>query len=132
MSNSIRSYNELIAEKQKLDFLLAAQKELVRYDLQELKAELKPAIHAASFLGKITTRDSSNPLINGIANTAIDLVVKKGLLGRAGWMTRLLVPVLLKNYSSHFINRHKDEWTEQLFSLFSNNGTAQELRAAQA
>ncbi len=132
MSNSIRSYNELIAEKQRMELLLAAQKELVRYDLLELKAELKPAIQAASFLGKITTRDRSNPLISGAANTIIDLLLKKGLLARSGWLSRILVPLLLKNYSSHFINRHKDEWTEQLFSLFSNNGTAQELRAAQA
>jgi hypothetical protein len=122
MSNSIRSYNELIAEKQRMEFLLAAQKELVKYDLQELKAELKPAISAVAMLGKVTTMDSSNPLINGFTNTAIDLVVKKGLLGRAGWVTRLLVPVLLKNYSSHFITRHKDELTQKLFSLFSKNG----------
>lgn len=122
MSNSIRSYNELIAEKQRMEFLLAAQKELVKYDLQELKAELKPAISAVAMLGKVTTMDSSNPLISGFTNTAIDLVVKKGLLGRAGWVTRLLVPVLLKNYSSHFITRHKDELTQKLFSLFSKNG----------
>jgi hypothetical protein len=122
MSKSIRSYNELIAEKQRMERLLAAQKELVRYDLQELKAELKPAINAVALLGKITTVDSSNPLITGFTNTAIDLVLKKGLLRRAGWMTRLLVPVLLKNYSSHFITRHKDELTQKLFSLFSKNG----------
>jgi hypothetical protein len=122
MSKSIRSYNELIAEKQRMELLLVAQKELVRYDLQELKAELKPAISAVALLGKVTTMDSSNPLISGIANTAIDLVVKKGLLGRAGWLTRLLVPVLLKNYSSHFITSHKDELTQKLFSLFSKNG----------
>lgn len=40
MSKSIRSYNELLAEKQRMELLLAAQKELVRYDPQELKAEL--------------------------------------------------------------------------------------------
>lgn len=119
MSKSIRSYNELLAEKQRMELLLAAQKELVRYDLQELKAELKPAINAFALLGKVTTADSSNPLINGISNTAIDLLVKKGLLGRAGWMTRMLVPIILKNYSSHFITRHKDELTQKLFSLFS-------------
>lgn len=122
MSKSIRSYNDLLAEKQRMELLLAAQKELVRYDLQELKAELKPAIGAVAWLGKVTTMDSSNPLISGFTNTAIDLVVKKGLLGRAGWITRLLVPVLLKNYSSHFITRHKDELTQKLFSLFSKKG----------
>ena len=122
MSKPIRSYNELLAEKQRMELLLAAQKELLRYDLQELKAELKPAINAVTLLGKLTTADGSNPLINGFSNAAIDLLVKKGLLARAGWMTRLLVPILLKNYSSHFISRHKEELTQQFSSLFSTNG----------
>ncbi len=122
MSKSIRSYNELLAEKQRMELLLAAQKELLKYDLRELKAELKPAISAVTMLGKLTTTDGSNPLINGIANTTIDLLVKKGILGRAGWATRLLVPVLLKNYSSHFIARHQNELTQKLFSFFSRNG----------
>lgn len=41
MSKSIRSYNELLAEKQRMELLLAAQKELVRYDLAGTQSRIK-------------------------------------------------------------------------------------------
>ncbi|NOT51278.1 MAG: hypothetical protein HOP10_08380 [Chitinophagaceae bacterium] len=118
MTKKISTYGDLLRQEEQLEELLKAQKELLVYDLREIKEQLKPASAALSFISKITTRDKSNFLLNAGGNKLIDLVVKKLILGKAGWLTRLAVPFFLKNYSSHFIADHKDDWTEKLFSWF--------------
>ncbi len=116
MSKQIKSYEDLLKEKQQLELLLKAQKELIVADIHDLKDELKPAINAISFLGKIATRDKSDILVGGFANQLIDLVFKKLILSRTGWLSRLVIPFFVKNYSSHFIGDHQKEWMKKLFS----------------
>lgn len=116
MTKKINTYGELLHREEQLEELLKAQKELLALDLQELKETLQPAAAAVSFVSKLTTRDKSNFLLNTGIDKLIDLVVKKLILGKAGWLTRLTVPFFLKNYSSHFIADHKDEWLEKLFA----------------
>lgn len=121
MKRKIRSYDDLEREEQLLEELLQAQKELVQLDIQQLKAQLKPAAAALRFFNNVTTPDKSNPLLNEGANTAIDFLLKKIVLARAGWITKLLVPMVVKNYSSHFIADHKQDIVQKIFSLFSGN-----------
>ena len=108
-------------EEELLEELLQAQKQLVQLDIQQLKAQLKPASAALQIFSKIATADKSNPLLTQGANTAIDFVLKKIILARAGWITKLLVPLVVKNYSSHFIADHKQDIVQKIFSLFSGN-----------
>jgi len=133
MKRKIRSYDDLEREEQLLEELLQAQKQLVQLDIQQLKAQLKPATMALRFFNNITTVDKSNPLLNEGANTAIDFLLKKIVLARAGWITKLLVPMVVKNYSSHFIADHKQDIVQKIFSLFSGNknGKAKAASAVQ-
>jgi hypothetical protein len=39
----------------------------------------------------------------------IDILVRKVLLKRAGWFVKIIVPFLVKNYSSHLIGEEKRE-----------------------
>jgi hypothetical protein len=48
-------------------------------------------------------------------------VVKKLLLGRAGWLTRLIVPYFMKNYSSHFLAEQKEKWLDKLAAWMNRN-----------
>jgi hypothetical protein len=122
MNKKIKTYEDLLEHKQKLQTLLDAQKELVKADIQDVKAELGKS---AAAVGKIFTRDTSNFLIMAGANRLIDVVVKNTILGRAGWVLRLAIPFLLKNYSSHYIADNKDKWYRKLFSWVGNkNGKA--------
>lgn len=131
MKRKIRSYDDLEREEQLLEELLQAQKQLVQLDIQQLKGQLKPASMALQFVSKLTTMDKSNPLLNQGANTAIDFLFKKIVLARAGWITRLLVPLVIKNYSSHFIADHKQDFVQKIFSLFSSkNGKAKAASTA--
>lgn len=129
MTNTIRSYNELLIEKQKLQSLLEAQRELIRYDIRDLKAEFKPALDAVSLLGKVTTRDSSNPILSTAANTVVDFILKKIVLSRSGWLSRLAIPFFVKNISSHVIAEHKDDIMNKLFSFIGHTNGKEKVPA---
>jgi len=114
MNKRFRSYEELLKEKQQLEILLQAQKEVIRYDIQELKAKVQPIKDAFEFVKKITTKDKTSILLNIGSDIAINTVVKNFILSRAGWFTKLIIPYFLKNYSSHFLAEQRDKWLAKL------------------
>jgi hypothetical protein len=118
MTSTIRTYDDLLAEKKRLQALLHSQKQVIRQDIDELKQELVPVKTAINFVGKLTTQDHSNPLISGTFNTVIDLVMRKVVLARAGWFTKFIIPYFIKNFSSHVIDEKKDDIMRKVFSLF--------------
>jgi len=125
MKRKIRSYEDLEREEQLLEELLQTQKQLLQLDVQVLKSNLKPARMALQFFNKITTVDKSNLLLNEGANKVIDLVLNKFILARSGWITKFLIPIFMKNYSSHLIGENKVNIVEKVFSLFGRkNGRA--------
>src|SRR5262245_40978422 len=115
MTKPIVTYKDLLEEKERLRLLLNVQKEIIREDIRGIGDEIEPVKSALSFAGKFVTRDNSNLLLNAGANKLIDLVIKKVILSRAGWLTRLTVPFLLKNYSSHVISENKGALLKKLF-----------------
>ena len=118
------SYEDLEREEQLLEELLRTQKQLIQLDVEVFRNQLKPATMALQVFNKITTVDKSNILLNEGANKVIDLVLNKFILARSGWITKFLVPIFLKNYSSHLIGDNKTNIFEKVFSLFGRkNGT---------
>ncbi|HEV7783140.1 MAG TPA: hypothetical protein VGO58_17815 [Chitinophagaceae bacterium] len=119
-NTKINTYEDLVKEQEQLEALLHAQKELVVYDFKLLKDEFKPATNALNLLGKVTTKERSNVFLNEASGKLIDLVLKKVILGRAGWATKFLVPMLMKNYTSHFLAGNTDKLKGKLFSWFNH------------
>jgi len=107
MTKRISNYTDLLREKEELELQLQLHKDQIRLDIKEIKEELQPATHAMTFLGKLFKKDRSNPIMSGGAGMVIDLIVKNLILSRAGWITRLMVPFFLKNYSSHLLSEKK-------------------------
>ena len=125
--NKIETYKDLVAEERRLEELLQAQKELLTFDVNILKGHLHPVGATLGMLKKAVTPDRSNPLINSGIKKLINLFVKKVLLSRAGWVTKLTVPLILKNYTSHIVADRKQKWINKLFSWIgpkNHNGKA--------
>lgn len=123
MTSEIKTFKDLLKEKESLEKQLELDRMVLREDLRIIKEELRPARQTMSFIGKFFTKDKSVPLVTSGANFLIDLVVKKILLGRAGWLTRLIVPLLIKNFSSHLLVDKRTGLLTKLAGLFSKNGT---------
>jgi hypothetical protein len=126
-NTSIKSYDDLLRHKQETEMLLHAQKELMMYDLRLLQAEFKAATSSLAIVGKLVSRNKKNVLVNMGVNKVLDFVLKKVILARAGWFTKLGVTFLAKNLSSHYIDENKDKLVDKLFGWVSHkngNGKA--------
>ncbi|RYY56871.1 MAG: hypothetical protein EOO09_04705 [Chitinophagaceae bacterium] len=119
MTNKISTYKDLIEEKERLQTLLSHQKEVLRDDIRGIKEEFEPVRAAAGFVGKFFKKDKTNPLLNIASNRVINLVVKNLFLRNAGWFTRLAVPFLAKNFSSHVLAGNKTQILGKLASWFN-------------
>jgi hypothetical protein len=112
---TIRTYEDLLLEEQRLTQVIKGHEVLLKQDLHSLKEHVRPAVKVAGFLNKMATRDHSGPLADFGLDFSIDLLVRKLILGRAGWLTKIVVPFVVKNYSSHIITEeHRAKLTEKI------------------
>ena len=118
MTKQIRTYDDLLEEQARLKMLFGAQRELVRQDINEIKLELLPVRKAISVIGKFATRDNRAQLITSFADTMIDIGLRKLIFSKAGFLTKLILPFIMKNFSSHVINDNKDKIISKLSHLF--------------
>lgn len=105
-------------EKARLKQLLSAQKELVRQDFAGIKQELAPVRTAISTVSKFATRDNRALLMTTAADSLIDLVIRRMVLAKAGWLAKWAVPFFMKNFSSHVIADNKEKIKSLLSKLF--------------
>jgi len=133
MTKRIDSYEDLLKEQARLQLLLDAQKELVRADINQIKAEfVTPVRSALSYIGKFATKEKGNWMLTTAADTIIDIVFKRMVLSKAGWVTKLVVPFFMKNFSSHVIADNKDKIVNKLFSWFGKKQENGEMTASTA
>lgn len=116
--NKPRTYNELLAEKARLKLLLAEQKEVIHQDFNEIKTELEPVRRIFTHAKKLFSKDAGGGLLTLGADKLIDLLVRRLLLAKSGWLAKLVVPLLAKNYTSHIVDDNKGKIMNWIFSLF--------------
>jgi hypothetical protein len=105
MKTRITSHQDLIQQRLELQRQLEFKRAQIREDFAALKEEVSPALKVASVIGKVTTRESrSNVVLQTGANLAIDWATRK-LFPKANFLIKLIAPVLVKNYASHFLGR---------------------------
>jgi hypothetical protein len=110
MTKQITSYKELIQEKARLKALMLEQELQIKEDWRSLKEELKPAVLVATTVRNLFTRKHGL----GVGQLGVDILadglIKKVLLARTGWLTRWLIPFLIKNYASHMTDGPQKLW----------------------
>jgi hypothetical protein len=125
MIRQINSYKELVEEKIRLNALLIEQELQIKQDWKSLKEELKPAVLVGATLRKIFTRKAGLTAAQLGINVLTDGLVKRVLLRKAGWLIRLVVPILIKNYASHVGEGGTEGLMHKIKKLFSRKGKEQ-------
>jgi len=64
------------------------------------------------------SREDKGPLLNFGLNLGMDVVLRRMLLGRAGWVAKVMVPYLVKNYASHLITEDQRKAVGKTVSKF--------------
>ena len=109
----IHNYESFIAEKDRLRARFNQQKDLITLDLASLKEEIEPAAEVLNIAKMLVRRDHSLGLIGKGFDLIVDLLVKKVIFRKAGWLTRMLVAFLVKNVVSQFAGKKaKKEYPE--------------------
>jgi hypothetical protein len=116
MTKSIRSYKDLLEEKQRLEVLLVEQRQLLRNDVQELKTHLEPLKQVVDFIRKITTKDKTALVTHDRVRHCHKRRCKTVYLIQSGLVGEKCCALFSKNYSSHFLAEQKDKWIEKLRS----------------
>jgi hypothetical protein len=101
--NSIQNYDDLMAERARLEALLKEKREKIKNDISSIKEEFKPAVKAFNMLEKLTHReDGKDEIVTAGTNLTIDLLAS-ALFSRSNFLVRMFMPVLLKNLTSHYL-----------------------------
>ena len=123
MSKKISSYKELLEEKARLEELLGVQREAIKSNYVLLKDELRPisrgVYNITAVLGKIGRRPKGNPLLNLGLDIGTELLLKRYLLVKAGWLTRTVVPFIVRNYSAKFFADKDAPFWKKVKNMFS-------------
>jgi hypothetical protein len=105
--SKFKTYQDLLQEEQRLQQVLKHQEILIREDLVSMKENLEPIKRVYDQVHKVFTRDNRVPIFNIGLELGIDVLLRRFLLTRAGWVTKTFVPYLVKNYASHIIGEEK-------------------------
>jgi hypothetical protein len=95
------------------------QKQRIHDDWEGLKHEFVPVKNVFGVLGKMTSPDKSNPLMNLGIKAVTNLFITKFVLGRAGWVAKLAVPFVVKNYASHEFAEKGKKFFSRIGEFFS-------------
>jgi hypothetical protein len=103
----IKTYDDLLQEEQRLQLVLKSQELLIREDLVNMKENLEPIKKVYDQVHKVFTRDNRVPVFNVGLELGVDMLLRRFILGKAGWFAKTFVPYLVKNYTSHIIGEEK-------------------------
>jgi len=129
MTKQITNYKELLEEKARLQALLDVQKQQIKEDWVGIKEDIRPSLMIVSTVKKIFSRKAGGAAATLGINLLVDGLFKKVLLARTGWLTRWVIPFLVKNYASHLVDEPEKifEKVKNFISkgIFSKNGKAE-------
>ncbi len=107
-ANSIRTYEDLEREEQRLTAHLTALKVTMSEDVTGVKSALKDKLNPLKKI-KETVRnlfvrdDQNGPVINFALNFVLDFIIRLFIPSRTNVFTKTIIPFLSKNYVSNLI-----------------------------
>jgi len=107
--SKINNYEELMAERKKIEHRIFVHKQIINEGVSDIKDQLKPILSILNIFNKKTP---NSPLWKFVSSLAIDLFVGQKFLLKSNWLTRFLVPMVLKGVSALAIGSNKSNGHE--------------------
>lgn len=111
----INNLADLKAEKSLLNMRLSVVEANLKVDIEWMKEEFRPIRTVGKLFSHAMINKSDGILNEGIRFT-IDAVLKNLILSKTGWVTKLIVPFLVKNLSTNYILEKRPE----IFGILRN------------
>ncbi len=103
--NKINNYEDLVLERKRLEAELVHYKSVINSEVNSIKQKFEPISDVVSFFSSSPTKSPNNKLLQVGTNIGIELLVRQKLLSKAGWLTKLVLPYILKKVSSKAIEK---------------------------
>lgn len=124
----INTLAELKAEQKVLRLRRTYLEAEIKKDFQGIKEDLEP-LRLLTKGAKSVLVSKNNSILGTSAGLAADFITKNTLLRNSGFLTKLIVPFLIKNATSNIVEENKSkvaDWVEGLISKFTNKKPADE------
>ncbi len=102
--SKINSYDELLAERRRLENQISEQRLAMKNDFNELKSKLEPFLNLVPIMNIFQNKKTSHPLLNSVTSLGIDLLGQR-LLSKTSWITRVIIPLIAKVVTSRVISK---------------------------
>jgi len=120
--SSIKTYEDLEAEEKRLNALLYSHKANIEDSFSAVKDGLNPYKQAVETAKSLFSLDKTNPMMRFGMDFGVDVLIRRLLLAKAGWFTKIVVPFFVRNYSSYFLNEYKrSKVIQKIVGFFKSN-----------
>lgn len=108
--SKIKNYDDLVAHRTHLEANLRTQKAYLKDRVGQIKERLEPIVKVVSFFnGEKNSRSkmllqTGSSLLKIASNAGIDLLLQKKLT-KAGWLTKLVLPFVLRFAAAKTVDR---------------------------
>ena len=102
--SKINNYDELLAERKRLENQISEQRLAMKQDFSDLKSKLEPFLNLVPVMNIFRTKKTSHPLLNTISSLGIDLLGQR-LLSKTSWITRVIIPLIAKVVTTRVISQ---------------------------
>ena len=120
--SSIKTYEDLEAEEKRLNALLYSHKANIEDSFSAVKDGLNPYKQAVETAKRLFSLDKTNPMMRFGVDFGVDVLIRRLLLAKAGWFTKIVVPFFVRNYSSYFLNEYKrSKVIQKIVGFFKSN-----------
>ena len=104
-NNNIQTIDDLRAERARLHNQMQLSKISMRNEVAAIKEELNPARQAVGVLNDVLISPKKGLLTLGVG-LGVDVVLRRTILARAGWLTKLVVPFLVRNVAVNMVQKN--------------------------
>jgi hypothetical protein len=112
MKTEIHNIDDLRAERARLKNQMEISKVQMKQEVKAIKTELNPVHQAVGLVGDLFTAPKHG-LLNVGVGIGVNTLLKRGLLARAGWLPRLVIPFLAQNLATNLIYKNRTSLVEK-------------------
>lgn len=112
MKTEIQNIDDLRAERARLKNQMEISKVQMKQEVKAIKTELNPVNQAVGIVGDLFTAPKKG-LLNVGVGIGVNTLLKRGLLARAGWLPRLVIPILAQNLATNLIYKNRTSIVEK-------------------
>jgi len=123
----INTLEQLRAERKNLRYQQILLEKEIKKDLADIKTSLEPVRLVGSGIKKVLVSGEKS-ILGTSAGSIVNFLTRNVLLKNSGFITRLIVPYLVKNATSSLVEDNKSkivDWVSELITRFTKKKTSQ-------